>query len=146
MKRYQTNRRLRLRTAATIVAGLAVALLVSGCLLPNLAPVASFRAGQITGVAPMNVTFDARASMDSDGNIVVYRWSFGDGSTAVGDQVAHIFAAPGSYVVTLTVVDDNGTEHSVSKTITALQASDPPPSSGGGGCGATASTGGGCGG
>jgi PKD repeat protein len=146
MKRFNGRRALRLRAALTAGALLAVAVVAAGCLLPNVAPVASFRAGQITGIAPMNVTFDARSSLDADGNIVSYRWTFGDGATAVGDQVAHIFASPGSYVITLTVADDDGLEHSVSKTITALEATDPPPSSGGGGCGSTASAGGGCGG
>lgn len=144
MKRFNGRRGLRLRATLTAGTLLAVALVTAGCLLPNVGPVASFRAGQITGIAPMNVTFDARSSLDPDGSIVSYRWTFGDGATAVGDQVAHIFASPGSYVITLTVADDDGVEHSVSKTLTALEATDPPPSSGG--CGSTASAGGGCGG
>jgi PKD repeat protein len=146
MKRVKTLHVRRPRIVAAVLSLIAVGVLTTGCLLPNEAPVASFRAGQITGVAPMNVTFDGRTSLDPDGNIISYRWSFGDGGTAIGDQVAHIFASPGTYVVTLTVSDDEGQEHSISKTLTALEATDPPPATGGGGCGSTASTGGGCGG
>jgi PKD repeat protein len=115
------------------VAAIAVPIvLLAGCMTPNLTPTAAFTAGLMTGTVPMVVTFDARASVDADGSIVAYRWTFSDGATATGDQVAHVFETPGQYTVTLTVVDDLGAEHSVAKTVTAIEA---PPPSGGGTCG-----------
>jgi len=67
------------------------------------------RAGQdVSGVTGAPIAFDGRNSRDDDGPIVAYSWDFGDGTTATGAQVAHAYAAPGSYTVTLTVTDAAG--------------------------------------
>jgi parallel beta-helix repeat protein len=59
-----------------------------------------------------SVQFDGSNSNDSDGTIVSYRWSFGDGMTAEGKTVSHRFRGaqnePKTYTVTLTVEDNNG--------------------------------------
>jgi hypothetical protein len=52
--------------------------------------------------------FDASCSFDTDGSIVSYSWNFGDGSGDVGPFVSHVFEAPGTFHVTLTVTDNNG--------------------------------------
>lgn len=49
---------------------------------------------------------DASASFDPDGQIVEYRWDFGDGSTGEGETVSHVYDASGEYTVTLSVTDD----------------------------------------
>ncbi len=54
------------------------------------------------------VTFDGRASTDSDGNIISYQWYFGDGNTASGDKVTHAYAEEGTYKVKLFVTDNSG--------------------------------------
>ena len=54
------------------------------------------------------VRFDGAASSDPDGTIVSHSWSFGDGNTATGARVWHRFTAPGIYIVTLTVTDNDG--------------------------------------
>lgn len=36
----------------------------------------------------------------------LYRWSFGDGSTMVGQNVSHIYTAPGNYTILLTASDN----------------------------------------
>jgi MYXO-CTERM domain-containing protein len=51
---------------------------------------------------------DGSASFDVDGTIVAYDWTFGDGQTGTGAQVAHTYAAAGQYQATLTVTDDQG--------------------------------------
>lgn len=52
------------------------------------------------------ITLDASGSTDTDGTIVTYKWTFGDGTTAEG-QTATYTAPEGTAVeVTLTVVDD----------------------------------------
>jgi PKD repeat protein len=38
-----------------------------------------------------------------------YDWDFGDGNTATGNPVQHVYAQPGEYLVTLTVSNDCGT-------------------------------------
>jgi len=54
------------------------------------------------------VTFDGASSNDWDGALVRYRWDFGDGTTAEGQQVVHGFEQPGIYQVRLSVTDDSG--------------------------------------
>jgi uncharacterized repeat protein (TIGR01451 family) len=51
------------------------------------------------------VNFDATNSQDSDGNIVAYAWSYGDGTTGTGQQASHVYAG-GNYTVTLVVTDN----------------------------------------
>jgi len=50
------------------------------------------------------VTFDASPSYSPRG-IIRYDWYFGDGTTAEGVKVQHVFTKPGNYTVILTVTD-----------------------------------------
>ena len=77
---------------------------------PNEAPVASFTADQTVGDAPLLVRFDAGGSSDADGSIASYSWTFGDGTTATGASVEHLYDEPGLRTPTLTVTDDRGAE------------------------------------
>lgn len=54
------------------------------------------------------VTMDGRSSSDPDGSVVSYIWEFDDGTILEGPVVSHRYTEPGSYMVTLTVVDDEG--------------------------------------
>ena len=66
-------------------------------------------------------TFDAGASSDADGDILVYTWEFGDGETAEGTRVTHRYEKSGKYMVTLGGDDGRNTVCSRSKdTLTAL--------------------------
>jgi VCBS repeat-containing protein len=47
-------------------------------------------------------------SSDSDGKVVSWNWSFGDGGSSQNRNPAHTFPGTGSYQVTLTVTDNNG--------------------------------------
>ncbi|MGY5343324.1 S8 family serine peptidase [Paenibacillus glucanolyticus] len=64
-----------------------------------------------------NVEFDARSSVDEDGEIVSYVWDFGDGSTASKAKVKHKFNNAGTYTVRLTVTDNEGGVNSAVHTI-----------------------------
>ncbi len=91
--------------------------------LVNQPPNAAFSMNPPTGLAPLQVTLDGSASVDPDGSIVSYRWNFGDGSPVVfGQTVIHTFSNTGILTVNLTVADDQGLQHSLSKTITVLDA------------------------
>lgn len=46
------------------------------------------------------------AEQPTDG--VRFSWDFGDGATSVQPQITHAFSGPGSYTVTLAIVDDAG--------------------------------------
>ncbi len=81
-------------------------------------PTASFTAQPSSGAAPLAASFDASASTDLDGSIVNYSWDFGDGSTGTGMSANHTFVAEGTFVVTLTVTDDNANTNTSSLEIT----------------------------
>ena len=53
-------------------------------------------------------TFDGTESWDADGQILSYDWDFGDGASDTGATTTHTFTGPGTYTVTLTVLDDGG--------------------------------------
>ena len=52
------------------------------------------------------VTFNGSGSSDADGTITAYNWTFGDGQSATGAAPSHVYAAPGTYMVNLTVTDN----------------------------------------
>lgn len=66
-----------------------------------------------------SVFFNGSQSIDPDGNISFYRWNFGDGSSQILDiSPEHTYADPGVYMVTLTVVDDDGRSSMANTTAT----------------------------
>jgi DNA/RNA endonuclease G (NUC1) len=54
------------------------------------------------------ITASAAGSLDPNGTVVSYLWSFGDGTTATGASVTHTYAQDGVYTVALTVTDNDG--------------------------------------
>lgn len=64
------------------------------------------------------------ASSDSDGRIVSYRWSFGDGSSSSERNPTHTYTVGASaglrYGVTLTVTDNAGATHSKTQYVTVF--------------------------
>jgi PKD repeat protein len=92
----------------------------------NQAPTAAFAFSPTNPAVNGWVQFDGSASADPDGTIVSHSWSYGDGTTDTGDVVWNRFAAPGTYVVTLTVQDNDGGTDSTSRTIQVGPTSLPP--------------------
>jgi PKD repeat protein len=65
------------------------------------------------------LSFDGSGSVDLDGTITAWEWSFGDGAMATGPTPQHTFAAAsGVYTVTLCVTDDGGLESCCETTAT----------------------------
>ena len=94
---------------------------------PNAPPAASFTATPTSGTVPLNVAFDATGSIDGDGSIVSYAWTFGDGNAAIGSAPSHSYTAAGTYTVTLTVTDDDGATAQSTSTITATDPENVAP-------------------
>ena len=93
----------------------------------NSSPVADFTFWPEDPMRKEEIGFDASPSYDPDGEIVSYRWDFGDGATAEGPQVSHAYDEDGEYTVALTVVDDSGAESTVTKTVVVETCQSGPP-------------------
>ena len=48
-----------------------------------------------------SISFNASNSTDSDGQIVAYLWTFGDGQTSTQPVTTHAYAAAGTYTISL---------------------------------------------
>ena len=64
-----------------------------------------------------NVAFQNLSTVSS-GSIVSYAWNFGDGSISSSQHPAHLFTAPGNYMVSLQVTTAAGCTNSISRSIT----------------------------
>ena len=95
----------------------------------NKPPTASFTASPARAAAGQNVTFDASASKDPDGQIVDYQWDL-DGSgkfatdTGSSPTLSTTFATPGTYNVSVRVIDDGNASNAVTH---AFVVGDDPP-------------------
>jgi len=108
----------------TLVLGMTVLVLLAGCAAINSPPVASFTRNPSSGEAPLNVTFNAAASRDSDGTIMSYEWSFGDGGSGTGVTTSHTYQNAGTYTAVLRVTDNDGSTDTASRSVTVTG---PPP-------------------
>jgi PKD repeat protein len=73
----------------------------------------------------LSVLFDGSGSSDPDGSVVAWAWDFGDGSVGSGVTAQHSYAAPGSYMVTLTVTDGEGATGQVQQQVAVSAPGDP---------------------
>ncbi|GAA2160164.1 putative membrane protein [Humibacillus xanthopallidus] len=64
-----------------------------------------------------DASFDAAKSFDVDGTVMSHHWDFGDGTSADGPRVTHRYRARGQYGVTLSVVDNEGVERSITHSV-----------------------------
>ncbi|WP_341935626.1 PKD domain-containing protein [Microbacterium sp. LWO14-1.2] len=81
---------------------------------PNTAPAAAFTASSVD----LTASVDGSTSTDADGTIASYSWNWGDGAVSAGRTASHVFAAAGTYTVTLTVTDDRGVTHAATRAVT----------------------------
>ncbi|TXB62191.1 proprotein convertase P-domain-containing protein [Phaeodactylibacter luteus] len=58
------------------------------------------------GVYPQNDLFYNQSDQTS-----TFEWNFGDGTTAVGPNVSHVFNEPGGYTIQLTITDEEGCQN-----------------------------------
>ncbi|MEZ4417585.1 MAG: PKD domain-containing protein [Gemmatimonadota bacterium] len=88
---------------------------------PNQAPTAAFT----SACTALDCTF-TDGSVDVDGAVVMWAWDFGDGGTSTAQNPAHIYAAAGTYSVSLTVTDDDGATHAVVQSVTPTAPNQAP--------------------
>src|SRR5262245_49292153 len=88
---------------------------------PNAAPAAALT----MSCGDLSCSFDGRGSSDADGMIRSHAWDFGDGAEGSGPTAQHVYARSGSYVVTLTVTDDDGATGTASQSV-VVRANAPP--------------------
>ena len=86
-------------------------------------PKAAFSMDPVIAATGQPATFDASDSVDPDGDIETYRWTFPDGTTKQGEEVTYQFGSVGSYEVELTVVDSFG---ATATTTSEVQVREPP--------------------
>gem|GEM_PF-6329384 len=76
----------------------------------------------VTGIAPLNVAFNASRS---SGQISAYYWNFGDGNSAGGVEQGYEYQVPGNYQAQLIVEGEDGSQDSTLINIT-VQENSPP--------------------
>ena len=94
---------------------------------PNRAPTARITGGARDGAAPFSTTLNGGTSSDADGTVASYSWNLGDGRTLSGKAVSATWDTPGSYMVTLTVTDDDGAIGTASTTVTVAEPPNQAP-------------------
>ena len=99
----------------------------------NIPPVAYFEYSPSDPKVGDIVTFDGSKSYDPDGRIVKYRWSYVTAGSSqlpffmgCGAKIRYSWKQPGSYIVTLEVVDDNGSRDTFQRKIYVDKALVPP--------------------
>ena len=104
--------------------------IVISAVVSHLPPVAN-AGGPYTGIVGAPVAFDGSKSTVSSGFNGFYTWDFGDNTPGITISIIkpmHVYTAPGTYTVTLKLIDDGTPPLSsiVTTTATITQATPPP--------------------
>jgi endonuclease G len=76
----------------------------------NTKPPVAVVNGPYSALENESITMSAAGSSDPDGDALTYAWKFGDGTTATGVIVSHVYTRGGRYTVSVTVTDARGLE------------------------------------
>jgi len=97
--------------------------LFTGCSNPFLgAPYVAFIYSPTSCYCNQQITFDASGSSCEKDDILSYSWSFGDGASAKGKIVQHVFHNPGGYKVRLTITTESGQQESIAQIVNVSSA------------------------
>ena len=83
----------------------------------NELPIALFTASPLVATVGETITFTDQSG-DADGTIDSWTWDFGDGNTSTDQNPTHVYSDAGTFSVTLTVTDNDGTTSAASQDIT----------------------------
>jgi PKD repeat protein len=73
----------------------------------------------------LDCSFDSTGTLDPDGTIDGYSWTFGDGGTSSSPNPPHTFAAPGTYQVKLIATDSDSATDSAVHTLSVVSGIPP---------------------
>ena len=73
------------------------------------------------------MSFDGSGSSDTDGRVVSWAWTTGDGTTGSGERFSHTYTTPGDYTATLTVTDEDGASATTSVRVSVAEKPNTPP-------------------
>jgi PKD repeat protein len=93
----------------------------------NAPPVSSFTVSENAVEVYTYIYFNGSDSTDPDGTIVEFTWNFGDGEMASGMYSNHFYTSIGTYIVILTVVDNEEANNISSVEITVTGGGGPLP-------------------
>jgi hypothetical protein len=71
----------------------------------NTKPPSAVADGPYASLPNLTVAMSGTGSSDSDGDALTYAWMFGDGASASGQAVSHVYANAGTFTVRLIVTD-----------------------------------------
>ena len=90
-------------------------------------PIANFVVTPSGGPPGTVFHFDGSLSSDSDGEVVQFAWTMGDGTELNGKQVSHSYTEQGTFPVELNVTDDSGLEDNSRRDLQVNNNPPPPP-------------------
>ncbi|OYT29668.1 hypothetical protein B6U98_01710 [Thermoplasmatales archaeon ex4572_165] len=90
----------------------------------NLGPNAD-PGGPYYGKTYLPLTFDGSDSYDSNTSIISFTWYCGEGNIETGEITSHVYKYPGTYTLSLTVVNENDICDTESTTVTISEDDDP---------------------
>lgn len=84
----------------------------------NSPPSGNFSASPNPALLAATVVSLSASATDPEGDAITYSWDFGDGATASGQNVTHVFTREGTLSVVLTMRDSKGAQTTASNSVT----------------------------
>ncbi|HEY3319276.1 MAG TPA: LamG-like jellyroll fold domain-containing protein [Planctomycetota bacterium] len=111
--------------SVTVTDGAGASASASVLIQVSQAPTPRITTSDVVGFGNLPFTFDASASTDPENQIASYTWDFGDGTPlGSGQIISKIYDQPGSYNVTLTIVDAAGVSTTLQRVVEVLPESE----------------------
>ena len=84
-------------------------------------PIAYFHYEPSNNITTKDIIHFYDDSIDLDGTITSWLWNFGDGNTSNEQNPEHSYGNDGTFIVTLTITDNDGAIEKITKTITVAE-------------------------